>query len=68
MRLCEGQSVLRLMPAEMRVLNEEVYALFNARGRPAMRDVSAICRELEVDPVPEASRLPLFEMVVMEVT
>ncbi|KAG6944755.1 hypothetical protein JG687_00017673 [Phytophthora cactorum] len=52
----------------MRVLNEEVYALFNARGRPAMRDVSAICRELEVDPVPEASRLPLFEMVVMEVT
>ncbi|KAG3246880.1 hypothetical protein PI124_g8405 [Phytophthora idaei] len=68
MRLCEGLSVLWLMPAEMRALNEEAYALFPARGRAANRDVSAICRELEVDPVPEASRLPLLEIVAMEVT
>ncbi|OWZ03696.1 LOW QUALITY PROTEIN: hypothetical protein PHMEG_00024525 [Phytophthora megakarya] len=40
MRVCEGQSVISLMPEEMRSIHTAAYNVFHARVRPATRSIS----------------------------
>lgn len=67
MRLREVKPILALIPSEMRAINHAAYDLFNARGRTGVRGVGEICRRLKIEPVDESGRVPLFEMVAMEV-
>ncbi|KAG1684955.1 hypothetical protein DVH05_010128 [Phytophthora capsici] len=68
MRLCEGQSSISLMAAEMRAVHEAAFEAFHANGRAANRSVEALCRKIGVDPVPETGAVPLFDIKSMQVT
>ncbi|EGZ14149.1 hypothetical protein PHYSODRAFT_253098 [Phytophthora sojae] len=67
MRLCEGQSTLSTMPAEMRAIHEAAYSAFHARGRGALRSLEAICNKIGVAAVEETGVVPVFDISSMQV-